>query len=167
MASSDSGHSSDDSSGSDDPNRSRAVPNSLLQNDHAYATGPDSAFNGTQQKKIDEEDGQSDDSEFHTPAQRSKRMRLPSLGPKKRREDFVAKSESDSFERNSLFDSPWWCRGVVLLIAWSVLCFVLNLILIIFSRRYESYLWVGMNLGFKSSMLMMLLSSEPESGFDF
>ncbi len=107
MASSDSGHSSDDSGGSDDPDRSSAVPNYPLQNDHAYATGPDSACDGTPQKKFDDEDGQSDESEFHTPAQRSKRRRLPSVSPKKRREDVVAKSESDSFERDSLFDSPW------------------------------------------------------------
>ena len=97
MVSSDSCHSSEDSSGSDDPDQSSAAPNSLLQIDDAYATDPDSAFDGTPQKKIDEEDGQSDDSEFHTPAQRSKRRRLASVSPKKRREDVVAKSESDSF----------------------------------------------------------------------
>jgi hypothetical protein len=55
---------------------------------------------------LNEEDGQSDDSQFHTPAQRSKRRRLLSVSPKKKREDIVAESESDSFERDSLFDSP-------------------------------------------------------------
>ena len=79
MASSDSCHSSEDSSGSDDPNQSSAVPNSLfkLQINYAYATDPDSAFDGTPQKKFDEEDRQSNESEFHTPAQRSKRRHLP------------------------------------------------------------------------------------------
>jgi hypothetical protein len=106
MESSDSGHSSDDSSGSDDPERTSALPNSLLHINDAYATDPDSVFDGTPQKKFDEEDGQSDDSEFHTPAQRSKPRRLPSVSPKTWREDVVAESESDLFERDSLFDSP-------------------------------------------------------------
>ncbi len=52
MASSDSYQSSED-----DPGQSSAVPNSRLQIDDAYATDLDSAFDGTLQKKIDEEDG--------------------------------------------------------------------------------------------------------------
>ncbi len=97
MASRDSCHYSEDSSGSDDPDQSSAVPNSRLQIDNAYPTDPDSAFDGTPQKKIDEEDGQSDESEFHTPAQVSKRRRLPSVSPPKRREVVVEESDSDSF----------------------------------------------------------------------
>ncbi len=75
---------------------------------YAYATVPDSAFDGTPEKQFDEEDGQSNDSQFHTPAPLSKRRRLPSpsVSPKKRSEDVVAKSDSDSFERDSLFYSP-------------------------------------------------------------
>jgi hypothetical protein len=90
MASSDSGHSSDDSSCCDEPERSSTLPNYLLQIDDAYATDPVSSFDGAQQKKFDDEDGQSDGSEFHTPAQPSKRLYLPSVSPKKRREDVVA-----------------------------------------------------------------------------
>ncbi len=106
MASSNPGHSSGDSSCSDEPERSSALPNYLLQIDDACATDPDSAFDGTQQKKINDEDGQSDGSEFHTPAQPSKHLCLSSVSPKKRR-DVDAESESDSFERDSLFDPPW------------------------------------------------------------
>ncbi len=106
MASRDSCHSPEDSSGSNDPDQSSAVPNSRLQIDYAYATDPGSAFDGTLQKKIDEEDGQSDESEFHTPAQVSKHRRLPSLSSPKRREAVVAESDFDSFERDFLFDSP-------------------------------------------------------------
>jgi hypothetical protein len=50
MESSYSSHASDDSSSSDDPERTSALPNSLLQINDAYATGPDSVFDGTPQK---------------------------------------------------------------------------------------------------------------------
>ncbi len=105
--SSDSGHYSDDSSGSDEPDRSSAVPNYLSQLDDNYATDADSVLDGTPQKQFHEEDWQSDGSEFHTPAQPSKPRRLPSVSPKKRKEDVAAESESDSFWRDSLFGSPW------------------------------------------------------------
>jgi hypothetical protein len=65
MASSDFCHSSEDSSASDDPDQSSAVPNSQLQIDDAYATDPDSAVDGTPQKKFDEENGQSHESVSH------------------------------------------------------------------------------------------------------
>ena len=65
MARSDSEHSSDESSGSDDPGQSSAMPNSQSQFDYPHATDADSAFYGTPQKKFEEEDGQSNDSIFH------------------------------------------------------------------------------------------------------
>ncbi len=101
MASSDFAHSSDDSSGSDESDWSSAFPNSLSQLDDNYATDPDSAVDGTPQKTIDEEDGQSNESEFHTPTQLSKRRRLPSVSPPKRREVVVAESDSESLIRMS------------------------------------------------------------------
>jgi hypothetical protein len=64
MASSDCRHSSEDSSGSDDPDQSSAVPNSLSLPDDAYAIDRDSLVDGTPQKQIDELDGQSDGSSF-------------------------------------------------------------------------------------------------------
>jgi hypothetical protein len=96
MHSSESEQSSDDSeSGAgDDPHRSSAVPNSLSQLQHAYAPGSASAVPATPEKEFDEQDGQSDCSDLHTPAQPSKRQRLPSVSPYKNRQ--VAVSESDS-----------------------------------------------------------------------
>jgi hypothetical protein len=81
MHSSDSEHSSDDSGAGDDPHRSSAVPNSLQQLQGDYASGSDSVVPSTPEKQFEEEDGQSDGSDFHTPAQQSKRRRLPSFSP--------------------------------------------------------------------------------------
>jgi hypothetical protein len=83
MASSDSRHSSDESSGSDDPDQSSAVPNSLSLLDDAYAIDRDSLVDGTPQKQFDELDRQSDGSafySFHTPTQR---RHLPLVSPVK------------------------------------------------------------------------------------
>jgi hypothetical protein len=74
-----SGHSSDDSSGSDDPDRPSGVPHSQSRREDVYATDLDSVVDGTPQKQFDEEDGQSNDSAHHTPAQPSKPRRLPSV----------------------------------------------------------------------------------------
>ena len=65
MASSDSERFSDDSSGSDDPDQSRAMPNSRSQLDDPHATDADSAFDGTPQKKFEEKDGLSNYSISH------------------------------------------------------------------------------------------------------
>lgn len=65
MARSDSEHSSDLSSGSDDQGQSSAMPNSQSQLDYPHATDADSAFDGTLQKKFEEEDGQFNDSISH------------------------------------------------------------------------------------------------------
>ncbi len=65
MARSNSEHSSDESSGSDDPGQSSAMPNSRSQLDDPHATDADSAFDGTPQKKFEEKDGQSNDSISH------------------------------------------------------------------------------------------------------
>ena len=62
MARSKSGRSSDESSGSDDPDQSRSTPNYRQRSDDPNAADADSAFDGTQQKQFDEQDGQSDDS---------------------------------------------------------------------------------------------------------
>ncbi len=81
MHSSDSEQSSDDSGAGDEPHQSSAVPNSLLQLQDDYASGSDDVVPCTPDKQFEEEDGQSDGSEFHTPAQQSKRRRLPSVSP--------------------------------------------------------------------------------------
>jgi hypothetical protein len=65
MARSDLEHSSDDSSGSNDQGKSSTMPNSQSQLDYPYATDADSAFDGTLQKKFEEEDGQFNDSISH------------------------------------------------------------------------------------------------------
>jgi hypothetical protein len=106
MHSSESEHSSDDSGAGDDPPRSSAVPNSLLQLQCAYASDSDSVVAATPEKQFEEEDGLSDGSEFHTPAQPSKRRRLPSVSPVQKRQVDVQDVDSDGFDRDSLFDPP-------------------------------------------------------------
>ena len=106
MHSSDSEHSSDDDRAGDDPHQSSAVPNSLLQLQDDYASGSDSVIACTPEKKFGEEDGLSDGSEFHTPAQQSKRRRLPSVSPVEKRPVHVPVYDSDDVDRDSLFDPP-------------------------------------------------------------
>ncbi len=109
MHSSDSEQSSDDSGAGVDPHQSSAVPNSLLQLQDDYASGSDLAIPCTPGKQFDEEDGLSDGSEFHTPAQPSKRQRLPTYSPTMRKgvpPVPAQESDSDGVERDSLFDSP-------------------------------------------------------------
>ncbi len=86
MHSSDSKQSSDDSGAGDDPLQSSAVPNSLLQLQGDYASGSNDVVPGTPEKEFEEEDGQSDGSEFHTPAQLSKRRHFPSVSPVENRQ---------------------------------------------------------------------------------
>ncbi len=86
MYSSYSEQSSEDSGAGDDPHQSSAVPNSLLQLQGDYASGSDDVVPCTPEKPFEEEDGQSDGSEFHTPAQQSKRRRLPSVSPVENRQ---------------------------------------------------------------------------------
>jgi hypothetical protein len=62
------------------------VPNSLLQLQGDYASDSDSVVPATPEKEFNEQDGQSDGSDFHTPAQQSKRRRLPSVSPYKNRQ---------------------------------------------------------------------------------
>ena len=109
MHSSDSGELSDDSGAGDDPHQSSAVPNSLLQLQGDYASDSDSVIACTPEKQFDEQDGQSDCSDFHTPAQPSKRRRLPAYNPTMRKgipPVSDPESESDGVERDSLFESP-------------------------------------------------------------
>ena len=105
MQSSDSGQSSDDSGAGDDPHQFSAVPNSLLQLQDDYASGSDEFVPVTPEKSVEEEDGQSDGSEFHTPAQPSKRRRLPSVSPVQQKQVAVPDSDSAGIDRDSLFDS--------------------------------------------------------------
>jgi len=106
MHSSESEHSSDDSGAGDDPHRSSAVPNSLLQLQCAYASDSDSAVPATPEKQFNEQDGHSDGSDFHTPAQPSKRRRLSSVSPVQKRQVDVQDVDSDGFDCDSLFDPP-------------------------------------------------------------
>jgi hypothetical protein len=109
MHSSDSEQLSDDSGAGDDPDQSRAVPNSLLQLQGDYASGSDYVVPATPEKEFDEQDGLSDCSDFHTPAQSSKRRRLPSNSPTMRKgipPVSAQESDSDGVDRDSLFDSP-------------------------------------------------------------
>jgi hypothetical protein len=106
MHSSDSEHSSDDSGAGDDPHQSSAVPNSLQQLQGDYASGSDSVIACTPEREFGEEDGLSDGSEFHTPAQPSKRRRLSSVSPVQKRQVDVQDVDSDGFDCDSLFDPP-------------------------------------------------------------
>jgi len=103
MQSSDFEQLSDDSGAGDDPDQSRAVPNSLLQFQGDYASGLDSVIACTPEKEFDEQDGLSDCSDFHTPARPSKRRRLPSVSPVKRRQVTVSESDFDGVESFILF----------------------------------------------------------------
>ena len=105
MHSCDSEQSSDDSDASDDPHQSSAVPNSLLQLQGDYASGSDDLVPGTPEKEFEEDDGQSDSSDFHTPAQQSKRRRLPLVSPVENRQVYVPNSDSDGVDHDSLFES--------------------------------------------------------------
>jgi len=106
MHSSDSEHSSADSGAGDDPHHSSAVPNSLQQLQGDYASGSDDVVPRTPEKQFEEEDGQSDGSDFHTPAQPSKRRRLSSVSPVQKRQVDVQDVDSDGFDCDSLFDPP-------------------------------------------------------------
>jgi hypothetical protein len=106
MHSSESEQSSYDSGAGVDPHQSSAAPNSLLQLQGDYASGSDDFVPGTPEKQFEERDGQSDGSEFHTPAQQSKRRRLPSVTPVENRQVYVQDYDSDGVDRDSLFDPP-------------------------------------------------------------
>ncbi len=98
-----SGQESDDSGSGDDPHQSSAVPKSFLQ-------PQDSVVLATPEISDEEQDGQSDGSENHTPAQRSqpsKRRRLPTFSPTTTRGAPPVpahESDSDGFECDSLYD---------------------------------------------------------------
>ena len=112
MDSTDSEQFSDDAGSGDGPRQSSAVPNSLSQLHDAYATDADSVVACTPEKEFEERDGLSDCSDLHTPAQPSKRRRLPTPSPVKKKKVVVAESDSDGFERDSLFDeTPTRKRG--------------------------------------------------------
>jgi hypothetical protein len=106
MHSGDSEHSDDDADSGVDPDRSNATGKSWKEIEDLYSSGSESRVQATPEKEFDELDGQSDCSDLHTPAQPSKRRRLPSVSPVKRRQVAVSESESDGLDRDSLFDSP-------------------------------------------------------------
>ena len=112
MHSTDSEHYSDDAGSGDDPGQSGSVPNSLSQLHDDYATDADSVVACTPEKEFEERDGLPDCSDLHTPAQQSKRRRLPSLSPVKRKKVIVPDSDSDGMDRDSLYDeTPTRKRG--------------------------------------------------------
>ena len=111
-----------DSGAGNDPHRSSAVPNSLSQLQHAYATGSDSVVPANPEKQFDEQDGLSYCSDLDTRTQSSQRRRLPSVSPVKRRQVAVSESDFDGVESHCLFDSPS-NRTCGL----SMMCFVSNL----------------------------------------
>ncbi len=112
MHSTDSEHFSDDAGSGDDPHPSNATNKSLKEIEDLYSSGSESRVAATPEKQFDEADGQSDCSELHTPAQASKRRRLPSLSPVKSKKVVVHDSESDGMDRDSLFDeTPTRKRG--------------------------------------------------------
>ena len=103
MHSSDSEHSSDDSDSVDDPRRSCSVPNSLSQDSQLqddYEKGSDSVVACTPEEKFEEQDRLSDGFEYHTPAQPSKRRRLPSASPLKTRRVADYETDSDGIDRD-------------------------------------------------------------------
>jgi hypothetical protein len=81
------------------------VPNSLLQLQGDYASDSDSVVPATPEKEFNEQDGQSDCCDLHTPTQLSKRLRLPSVSPYKNRQVAVSGSDSEGVYRDFLFDS--------------------------------------------------------------
>ena len=85
MHGSDSEPLSDDSGAGDDPLQSSAVPNSLLQLQGDYASGSDSVVLATPEKSDEMQERRSDSSDYHTPAQPSKRRRLPTPSPTTRK----------------------------------------------------------------------------------
>jgi hypothetical protein len=109
MQSTDFEPSSNDSGAGDDLHQSSTVPNSLLQLQGDYASGSDSLVPATPEKSDEEQERRSDCSDYHTPAQPSKRRRLPTPSPTTRKGIHPVpawESESDGVECDSLFDSP-------------------------------------------------------------
>ncbi len=102
MNSSGSEHLDDDAGSGDDPHPSNATDKSWKDIEDLYSSGSESRVPATPQKEIEEAYGQSDCSDLHTPAQQSKRRRLASLSPVKRRQVAVAESDSDGIERDTL-----------------------------------------------------------------
>ena len=93
---------------SDDPDRAVSQSNCLAQPIDTYASEPDERVACTPEKEFDEQDGQSDDFHIHTPAQPSKRRRLPSDSPFKQRKSvgkIFSQSDSELFNRASLFET--------------------------------------------------------------
>jgi hypothetical protein len=91
---------------------SNATNKSWKDIEDLYSSGSASRVPATPEKEFEEPDEQSDCSDLHTPAQPSKRRRLPSASPVKMRQVAVAESDSDGIERDSLFDeTPIRKRG--------------------------------------------------------
>jgi hypothetical protein len=101
------------SSASVDPDQSGSVANSLTQLQHDDETGSDSEVACAPEKKqFVEQDGLSECSDLHTPAQPSKRRRLPSVTPSETRRVADSVMDSDGMDRDDIFDStPTRKRG--------------------------------------------------------
>jgi hypothetical protein len=124
MNSSDSEHFFDDAGSGDDPHPSNATYKSWKDIEDLYSSGSEPRVPATPEKEFEEADGQSNCSDLRTPAQQSKRRRLPSLSPVKRKKVVVAESESDDIDRDSLFDcTPTRKRGFKRpRLPWSLVC---------------------------------------------
>ena len=113
MQSSDSESLSDDSGAGDDPHQSSAVPNSLLLLQGEYSLGSDSFVPVTPEKSYEEQDGQLDGSEHHSPAQPFKRRCLPTCSPimsKGIHSIPAQESDSDGVERAYQAQFKFHCR---------------------------------------------------------
>jgi hypothetical protein len=99
MRQSDLVHADVDSGGSDDPDSTGPLPKCQSKRKESYEAEPESGDDGSRAKQFDGQDDLSDSSQFHTPAQPSKRRRIPSPSP-------VKSNSSDGVERDDLFESP-------------------------------------------------------------
>ena len=99
---SDSERSGDDSGAGDDPRQSSMVPKSSLHHDSDFAAGSGSGFPVTPEKSLEDQEGQSDDSDHQHAAKFQKRRHLPT---KRNNPAAAYDSDSDGVERDSLFDS--------------------------------------------------------------
>ena len=81
MQTSESERSDDDSDAGNDPRQSSTVLKSSLHDESDYAAGSSSVVPATPEKSFEEQDGQSDGSEHHSPAQPFKRRCLPTCSP--------------------------------------------------------------------------------------
>ena len=100
-----------DSASADDPSLSSPLPKCQSQQKETYDSDPDSATVRSRAEQFEGLDDQSDSSQLHTPAQHSKRRRIPTPSPIKSKGFLVGESDSDGFERDDLYSTPSRKRG--------------------------------------------------------